>query len=96
MMILRLSQKLNSNIKAGTLAALLSSIRGFMEADRQGAAYERFLAPASGSVQFAKALNRTVTASMNDMTKHAAYRLAEGDVSPFEIGSRLNNSPCRP
>src|SRR5436309_15001061 len=44
----------------------LSSIREFMEADGQGAAYERFIAPASGSVRFAKSLNRSVTGSMND------------------------------
>jgi hypothetical protein len=30
---------------------------------------------------------------MNDMTKHAAFWLAEGDVSPFEIGSRLKEIP---
>jgi len=143
-MIFRLSQKLNTKIKAGTLPALpldenpladwsaglflvgrtqhilvsntqslystmlpgkgvtndsdfieraLSSIREFMEADGKGTAYERLIAPASGSVQFAKALNRSVTGSMNDMTKHAAYWLAAGDISPFEIGSRLNEIP---
>src|ERR1700730_18645970 len=47
----------------------LSSIREFMEGDDQGAAYERFIAPATGTVRFAKALNRSVTGSMNDMTK---------------------------
>ena len=51
----------------------LSSIREFMEADGQQGVYEHFIAPVSGSVQFAKALNRSVTGSMNDMTKHAAY-----------------------
>jgi hypothetical protein len=71
----------------------LSSIRVFMEADGQQGVYERFVAPASGSVRFAKALNRSVTGSMNDMTKHAAYWLAGGDVSPIEIGSRLKEIP---
>jgi hypothetical protein len=143
-MIFRLSQKLNTKIKAGALPALpldenpfadwsaglflvgrmqyillsntkslystvmhgkgitndsdfieraLSSIREFIEDDGQGAVYERFIAPASASVQFAKALNRSVTGSMNDMTKHAAFWLAEGDVSPVEIGSRLKGIP---
>src|SRR4051794_13305751 len=59
----------------------LSSIREFMEEDGKGAAFERFIAPACESVLFAKALNRSVTGSMNDMTKHAAYWLAAGDVS---------------
>jgi hypothetical protein len=71
----------------------LSSIRAFMEDEGQGAAYQRFIAPASATVQFAKALNRSVTGSMNDMTKHAAYWLAAGDVAPSEIGSRLKEIP---
>jgi hypothetical protein len=71
----------------------LSSIRGFMEDDGLGVAYERFIAPASATVQLAKALNRSVTGSMNDMVKHAAYYLAAGDISPVEIGSRLNGIP---
>jgi Domain of unknown function (DUF6933) len=71
----------------------LSSIREFMEEDCQGAVYERFITAASASVRFAKALNRSVTGSMNDMTKHAAYWLAAGDVAPSEIGSRLKEIP---
>lgn len=71
----------------------LSSIREFMDADGQKGVYERLVAPVSGSVQFAKALNRSVTGSMNDMAKHAAFWLAAGDVSPFEIGSRLKGIP---
>jgi hypothetical protein len=71
----------------------LSSIREFMVDDGHGAAYERFIVPASATVRFAKALNRSVTGSLNDMTNHAALMLAAGDVAPFEIGSRLNKSP---
>ena len=71
----------------------LSSIREFIDADGQEGVYERLVAPVSGSVRFAKALNRSVTGSMNDMTKHAAYYLAEDDVTPSEIGYRLNGIP---
>ena len=39
----------------------LSTIREFTEDDGQAFVYQRFIAPASGTVQFAKALNRTVT-----------------------------------
>jgi hypothetical protein len=143
-MIFRLSQKLNTKIKAGTLPALplgenpfadwsaglflvgrtqyillsntqslystvlpgkgvtdestfieraLSGFREFMEADGQQGVYERFIVPVSGSVQFAKALNRSVTGSMNDMIKHAAYWLTAGEVPPIEIGSRLKGIP---
>jgi hypothetical protein len=75
------------------LVRALSSIREFMEDEGQGAAFERFIAPASATVRFAKALNRSVTGSMNDMTKHAAYWLTAGDVAPSEIGSRLKEIP---
>src|ERR1700693_1190063 len=45
----------------------LSSIREFMEDDGQAFVYHRFIAPASGTVSFAKALNRSVTGSVNDL-----------------------------
>ena len=64
-----------------------------MEADGQVGVYERSIASVSGSVRFAKALNRSITGSMNDMAKHAAYYLETGDVSPIEIGSRLKRIP---
>jgi hypothetical protein len=141
-MIFRLSQKLNTKIKAGTLATLpldenpfadwsaglflvgrwqyilltntkslystvmygkgitndshfidraLSSIREFMAADGQEGVYERIVAPSSGSVQFAKALNRSVTGSMNDLIRHATAWLAEDDFSPHDVGVLLND-----
>jgi hypothetical protein len=71
----------------------LSSLREFMDADGQEGVYERLVFPVSGSVQFAKTLNRSVTGSMSDMAKHAAYWLAAGDVSPIEIASRLKGIP---
>jgi hypothetical protein len=141
-MIFRLSQKLNSKIKAGALDTLtldhnpyvdwsghlfvvnqtqyiilsntkalyscvmygagitneslflkraLNTIREFMEDDGQQFVYRKFIAPASGSVQFAKALNRSVTGSMNDLTNHATYWVAEDDLSPHDLGFRLND-----
>jgi hypothetical protein len=71
----------------------LGGIREVMEAGGRGAAYERLIAPAGATVRLAKALNRSVTGSMNDLAKHAAYWLAAGDVSPPEVGSRLNAIP---
>jgi len=61
-----------------------------MEADGQAFVYRRFIVPAA-SVRFAKALDRSVTGSMNDMIRHAAAWLAGGDVSPFDVGFRLND-----
>jgi hypothetical protein len=143
-MIFRLSQKLNTKIKAGPLESLpldenpladwsaqlfvvgrsfyillgntkslfttvldgkgmtnashfiersLTSIREFTEGAGQESAYRRFIASAGESVRFAKALNRSVTGSMNDMIRHATYWLNDGELSLHEIGGRLNNIP---
>jgi hypothetical protein len=142
-MIFRLSQKLNSKIKAGALDTVrlddnpyadwsahlfavnrtqyimlsntkslyscvmygagitsegvfieraLSTIREFMQDDGQQFIYRKFIAPPSGSVQFAKALNRSVTGSMNDLIHQATCCLAEGDLSPHDLGFRLNDT----
>ena len=64
-----------------------------MEADEQEFVYQRFIAPASTTVRFGKALDRSVTVSMNDLTKHATYWLAQGELSPFDVGFRLNEIP---
>jgi Domain of unknown function (DUF6933) len=68
----------------------LRSIREFMEDDGQELVYRRFIAPASTSVRFAKALDRSVTGSMNDLIIHATGWLVEGDLSPQDVGVRLN------
>jgi hypothetical protein len=68
----------------------LSSIRAFMEADGQAFVYYRFIAPASATVQFAKALNRSVTGSMNDLINEAKSLLTTEEISPFDRGFRLN------
>ncbi|SRR6056297_3111351 len=141
-MILRLSQKLNTKIKAGKPSAMpldenpyadwschlftadrtqyiimsntkslyscvmygagnpndsrfieraLSTIREFMDDDGQAFVYQRFIAPASGSVCFAKALNRSVTGSMNELVDHARAWLVEEEMSPHDVGFRLND-----
>lgn len=141
-MILRLSQKLNSEIKAGKLAELpphenpfadwsahlfvvdrtqyiilsntaslyscvmhgkginddgrfieraLSTIREFMEADGLLDTYLKFVAPSSANVTFAKALNRKVTGSLNELVMSATFALESGDVAPHELGFGLND-----
>lgn len=70
----------------------LSNIREFMEDDGQGFIFQRFIAPATGSVRFAKALNRSVTGSMNDLIRQAAYWLA-ADLAPCDLGPKLNDTP---
>src|SRR5579871_4461617 len=69
----------------------LSNIREFIQDDGQEFAYQRFIAPASASVRCAKALDRSVTGSINELIQQAAVWLVEGEVSPFDVGSRLND-----
>jgi len=140
-MILRLSQKLNKKIGAGTLSTLpldenpyadwschlftadrtqyiimsntkslyscvmygrgitndsrfteraLSTIREFMEDDGQSFVYQRFIIPSTGTVSFGKALNRSVTGSMNELIDAAKMYLVEDDMAPHEVGFKLN------
>ena len=142
-MILRLSQKLNTKIKAGTLKPMpldenlyadwschlftadrtqyilvsntqslyscvlygkgitndsvfitrvLSSLREFMEDDGQSSIYQKFVAPDSSTASFAKALNRSVAGSMNDLIGHAIGRLEYGDIAPHDLGFELNDT----
>ncbi len=71
----------------------LGSIRELMEADGLEFIYQQYIAPASGRVHFASALNRSVTGSMNDLVKEAQFLLAEDDLSPFDVGFKLNDTP---
>jgi len=71
----------------------LSSIREFMEDDGHAFVYDRFIATARGTVRFAKALNRSVTGSMNDLINHAKAWLMEDGSSPHDVGFKLNEIP---
>jgi hypothetical protein len=75
------------------LERALSSIREFMVADGQEFIYRRFIAPASATVQFASALNRSVTGSINDLVYHAKFWLVERELSPFDTSFELNQIP---
>jgi len=71
----------------------LSSMREFMEADGFEFAFGKLIAPACGSVQFAMALDRSVTGSISEMIYDAACYLEEGRLSLFRISARLNERP---
>jgi len=141
-MILRLSQKLNTKIKAGKLTEMpldenpyadwscglftadrsqytilsntkslyscvmfgkcitddsrfieraLSTIREFIEDDGQAFVYQKFIAPSRSTVSFTKALNRTVTGSMNELVMAAIHSLESGEVAPHDVGFYLND-----
>jgi hypothetical protein len=69
----------------------LSNLREFMEDDGQAFVYRRFVAPSSASVRFGKALDRSVTGSINELVKFAKVWLEEGEMAPFSIGFKLND-----
>ena len=69
----------------------LSSLREFMQADGQEFVFRRFIAPAFATVRFAKALDRAVTSSMKELYSHATAMLVEDELSPFEVGFKLND-----
>mgnify|MGYP005835403161 CR=1 FL=1 len=68
----------------------LSVLREFMEDDGQAFVYQRLVAPASSSVQFAKALDRSVTGSINELVMFAKAWLEKGELSPHDVGFELN------
>jgi hypothetical protein len=69
----------------------LSTIREFMEDDGQAFVYQKFIAPASATVSFAKALSRKVTGSMNELVMAATHSLESGEVAPHDVGFYLND-----
>lgn len=69
----------------------LSTIREFMENDGQAFVYHRFIAPSSATVKFAKALDRSVTGSVNELTRFAEYWLTDEEISPHDVSFRLND-----
>jgi hypothetical protein len=69
----------------------LSCLREFMEDDGQSFVYQRLIAPTTASVKFAKALDRSVTGSINELVKFATFYLEDGETSPFEVGFKLND-----
>jgi hypothetical protein len=73
------------------IGRVLDLLREFMEDDGEADIYQQHVAPSSGTVQFAKALNRKVTGSINELVRAATFRLIDGDVAPHEVGFRLND-----
>ena len=70
----------------------LSTIREFMGDHGQSHVYQEKIAPASASVRFAKALNRSVIGCMNDHVFGAKIFL-DLELSNPDIASKLNETP---
>ena len=73
------------------IVRVLDLIREFMEDDGEAETYQQHIAPAGETIQFAKALNRPVTSSTNELVMAAEIDLTEGDMAPHDVGFRLND-----
>lgn len=68
----------------------LNCIREFTADDAHQWAFRKFIVPEIVTVQFAKSLNRSVTSSMNELVVCAQILLIEEQMSPHEVGFKLN------
>jgi len=68
-------------------------LREFMIYDGLEFLYHRSMVPAWATVGLAKAWNPAVTGSINDLIVHATAWLKEGELSPFDVGFKLNEIP---
>ncbi|QDT19875.1 GIY-YIG nuclease family protein [Gimesia chilikensis] len=66
-------------------------IRDFTADDANQWAFRKFIAPEFKTVQFGKALNRSVTSSMNQLIEYAQDLLIVDAMSPHEVGFKLND-----
>lgn len=69
----------------------VDSIRDFTADDANQWAFRKFIAPEFKTVQFGKALNRSVTSSMNQLIEYAQDLLIVDAMSPHEVGFKLND-----
>jgi hypothetical protein len=72
---------------------LMDCLHELMADEGQEPVYLQLIAPSTAKVRFSKALNRSVTGSMNDLVYHATAWLAEGELSPFDVSLKLNDMP---
>ena len=75
------------------LDRITSYMSEFIRDNGYGFIYERLIMPSMGIVTFSKALNRSVTGSMNDLVFLAKTRLVEREVSPYDVSFWLNEVP---
>ena len=68
----------------------VDAIRESLDYDGQIIAFEQFIAPEASSVSFSKALNCSVTDSMNDLIQQAIIWIECGGISLHEVSRKLN------
>jgi hypothetical protein len=71
------------------LREITDNMREVMEKDRVGSIYEKQVAAQATRFRFVKALNRSVTGSMNEFVFQAKWHLIEDELSPYDVSFRL-------
>jgi hypothetical protein len=71
----------------------LGALRELLETDGHSLVYNALIAAANNTFEISKALNRSVTGSMNDMIFRAKYFLVERGLALQEISQQLNDTP---
>ncbi|MBL1217336.1 MAG: hypothetical protein D8M59_07550 [Planctomycetes bacterium] len=74
------------------ISRAFESIREFMTADDMGFLYTNCIASSTDSVRFAKAFDRRVTGSMNELEATARLYQEAGELTPFDVGFKLNET----
>jgi len=72
---------------------MLDNLRDIAEEDGFTSTYKDRIAPETRQFSFSKAVNRSVTASMNDLVFQARFYLRSDELSPLDVASRLNKTP---
>lgn len=72
------------------IKSALSHLRELFQRYGYESVFRQRIAPASAEVHFAKALNRSVTGSMNRLIIDATWMPGETKLSPFDMETRLN------
>ena len=75
------------------LEKVIDRMRDVIRSAGHESIFEKFILPSMDTVRFSKALNRSVTGSMNDFIFQAKYELIEPKLSLNEISFLLNECP---
>ncbi len=80
-----------AEVDFGDMPRFLERVQGIIRAVLEGAGAHTGVTNAVESAQFAKALDRSVTGSMNELIAHAAALLIDSHLSVADVGVRLND-----
>ena len=69
----------------------MNCIRDFTADDANQWAFRKFIVPESETIHFSKALNRSITSSMNQLVECAQILLIENGMPSHDVGFKLND-----